>query len=146
MKKSVLALALAGVLTVGGSVLAFADEAAVITGFRHKGTTGVQTLMDGGLSFEEAKAERLEQNYARVDAAVERGIITADEGAAIKAEMESNSAACTTPGENQGTHEGYGLNQGLGGNGIGQGAGHGRGNGGGRGARMGLGDSSCIND
>lgn len=140
MKKSFLALTLAGVLAVGGSVLAFADEVAT-RGFRQNGTTGVQSLMDEGLTFEEAKAQRLEAKFERVDAAVERGVITSEEAAGIKTEMENNSAQCTTPGENQEECDGYGLNQGLCGNGSGNGYGKGQGNG--SGAGMGLRDGSC---
>ncbi len=148
MKKSLLTLALAGVLTVGGTVMAFADENEVATGgYRQNGTTGVESLIDSGVSFEDAKTQNLERNYGRVDAAVERGTITLEEGQEIKDEMKANSDVCTTPGENQGTHEGYGLNQGLGGNGSGKGRGmgNGAGQGQGRGGNgAGLRDDSCL--
>lgn len=135
MKKLVLSLVIVGVLTVGVTVSAFADEI-VSRGFRHTGTTAVETLMEEGLTFEEAKSQRLESNLERVDAALERGTITEEEAAKIKVDMESNSSQCTTPGEKQGSHEGYGLNQGL----------NGKGQGNGKGARIGLGKASCTNN
>lgn len=154
MKKSILTLAIAGVLTVGGTVLAFADNTEALGCFGKNGTTGVQYLMEEeGLTFEEAKTQKLEEKFQRVDAAVERGTVTAEEAVTIKAEMESNSAQCTTPGENKGTCDGYGLNQGLGGNGEGCGLGNGSGAGngcgkgqGGRGAGMGLRNGGCNNN
>lgn len=141
MKKSFLTLALAGVLAVGGTVLVFADGTEVVSCFGRNESNGVQVLMDEGLTFEEAKAQRLEEKFERVDAAVERGGITSEEAAGIKAEMESNSAQCTTPGEKQEECNGYGLNQGACGNGSGKGYGKGQGNG--IGAGMGLRDGSC---
>lgn len=139
--KSLITLVLAGALTLGGTVFAFASDAPVANtfngGYRQNGTTGVQSLIDEGKTFEEAKAEILEAKYARVDAAVERGTITAERGQEIKEEMKTNSDSCTTPGENQGTHEGYGLNKGLRGNGNGTGVCDGTGAGQGQGRGMG---------
>lgn len=156
MKKSVLTLALAGILTVGGTVLAFADDTTPQLGFRNNGTTGIQSLIDGGLTFEEAKNQMLETKYERVDAAVENGTITADRAEEIKTEMQANLEDCTTPGEMQGTHDGYGLNAGLGGRGngncdgtgLGQGSGSGKGFGQGQGAGkgngMGMKNGACL--
>lgn len=138
MKKSVLTLALAGILTIGGTVIAFADEAIETYQCRVNGTTGVQSLMNEGLSFEEAKDQMLANKFERVDNAVERGTITAERGEEIKAEMEERSESCTTPGEYQENCEGYGLNQGGGnGQGLGKGNGTGVGNSQGRGMRNG---------
>lgn len=135
--KSLITLVVAGALTLGVSVFAFASEPvanALNCGFRQNGTTGVQNLIDQGKTFEEAKAEMLEVKYDRVDAAVESGNITAERGQEIKDEMKANSDSCTTPGENRGNSEGYGLGgNGTGacdGTGVGQGKGMGRGNGG----------------
>lgn len=147
MKKSLLTLALAGVLTIGATVLASADEVQVRNGNEE---CSVQSLVDGGLTFEEAKAQSLEERFARVDNAVANGSITAERGEEIKAEMKAKSDTCTTPGENKGDCEGYGLNQGLGGNGacdgtgagLGQGKGNGNGNGNGKG--MGMRRGSCT--
>lgn len=131
MKKSVLTLLLAGVLTIGGTVVAFADDIAPILNCNQNGTTGVQSLMNDGLSFEEAKEQMLNVKLERVDTAVENGVITSERAEEIKNEMEVNSESCTTPGENRGTYEGYGLNQGTKGNGNcdGTGKGNRRGNG-----------------
>lgn len=140
--KSLLTLALAGALTLGVSAFAFASEPvsnALKCGFRQNGTTGIQSLMDEGKTFEEAKAEMLEVKYDRVDAAVESGNITSERGQEIKDEMDANSQTCTTPGENRENCEGYGLGVGNGtgtcdGTGAGQGSGMGRGQGRGNGS------------
>lgn len=143
--KSLLTLVVAGVLTLGGTVLAFAGEPvanALNCGFRQNGTTGVQSLIDQGKTFEEAKQEMLKVKYDRVDAAVEAGNITSERGEEIKAEMEENSVTCTTPGENRDSHERYGLGSENGtGECNGSGAGRGQGNGMGRG--QGRGKGSC---
>ena len=145
--KSLLTLAVAGVLTLGVSVFAFASEPVsnALNGcFRQNGTTGVKSLMDQGKSFEEAKAEMLEVKYDRVDASVESGNITAERGQEIKDEMTANSRNCTTPAENRDNCEGYELS---GGNGTGEcdGTGVGKGNGMGRGQGKGMrrGNGSC---
>lgn len=131
MKKSVLTLLLAGILTIGGTVVAFADDIAPILNCNQNGTKGVKSLMNDGLSFEEAKEKMLNVKLERVDTAVENGSITSERGEEIKSEMEFNSEACTIPGENRGTNEGYGLNQRAKGNGKCDGTGQGnrRGNG-----------------
>ena len=142
MRKIAVAVALAGVLTVigtvGGTVSALADDTVEVRGFRHNETTRVERLMEEGLTFEEAKNERLEENVERVEQAVEEGTITDEEGNKIRTEMEKNLAECTTPGENRGAHEGYRLNKGSEGNGKGQGTG--------RRAGMGLRDGQCVNN
>lgn len=156
MKKSILTLALAGILTVGGTVMAFAEELEPMRGNRNNGTTGVQQLINDGATFEEAKAIKLEEKFERVDAAVENGTISAERAVEIKDEMEAKSAECTTPGERACDGEGYGLNQGLNGNGKCDGTGVGKGNkngsgmsqgkgqGKGKGNGMGLGNGSCA--
>lgn len=116
MRKSILTLLLAGILTVGGTVVAFADDISQRFNCGKNGTTGVQNLMDSGLTFEEAKEEMLNVKLERVDTAVENGVITSERGEEIKGEMESNSEACNIQGENRETNEGYGLNQGTKGN------------------------------
>lgn len=129
MKKSVLTLLLAGILTIGGTVIAFADD--ISQGFNcgQNGITGVQALMNGGLSFEEAKEEMLNLKLQKVDTAVENGIITSERGEEIKSEMESNLESCSAPGEKINSCEGYGLNQGIKGNGKCDGSGRGNGRG-----------------
>ena len=52
-------------------------------------TTGVQGLMNDGLSFEEAKEEMLNVKLERVDTAVENGVITSERAEEIKNEMEN---------------------------------------------------------
>lgn len=126
MKKSMIALALVGVITVGGATMAFADEN-LGGAFRNGETTKVQSLIEEGKTLEESREIMLQEKYERVDAAIERGTITTERGDEIKAEMTENSATCDGTGINRENKEGYGLNQGLG-NGAGQGKGVGRGN------------------
>lgn len=134
MKKSILTLTLAGILTVGGTVLAFADDLVENYEYRQSGSTRVESLVNGGLSFEEAKDQMLASKFERIDEAVERGTITAERAEEIKVEIEDRAENCTTPGEYRENCEGYGLNQGLG---KVAGAGSGYGNGQGRGMRNG---------
>lgn len=136
MKKSVLTLLLAGVLTIGGTVIAFADDIAPMLNCNQNRTTGVQGLMNDGLSFEEAKEEMLNVKLERVDTAVENGVITSERAEEIKSEMEVNSESCTTPGENRENNQGYGLNQRRNGNGSCDGTGRG----------YKKGNNSCINN
>ncbi|WP_125153291.1 hypothetical protein [Clostridium rectalis] len=118
MKKALIALGLVGLLSagVGGTVLASTNVANV--GESNK-TTRVESLMDEGKTFEEAKSEMLKEKYDRVDAAVKRGAITLEEGKKIKEDMLTNLDKCTTPGENRNSHERYGLNRGMKGSGKG---------------------------
>ncbi len=136
MKKSMIALALVGVITASGATMAFAEEN-LGGAFRNGGATQVQSLVEEGKILEDAKKIMLQEKYERVDAAVERGTITAERGEEIKAEMAENSATCDGNSMNRENKEGYGLNQGLG-NGAGQGRGAGQGKGAGRG--------NCINN
>ncbi|WP_346885962.1 hypothetical protein [Clostridium sp. UBA4395] len=136
MKKSMIALALVGVITASGATMAFADEN-LGGAFRNNGATQVQSLVEEGKTLEDAKEIMLQEKYERVDAAVERGTITSERGEEIKAEMAENSTTCDGAGINRENKEGYGLNQGLG-NGAGQGRGAGQGKGAGRG--------NCINN
>lgn len=110
MKKSILAFALVGILTVGGGSLAFAHGFEQTYGNRENGTTAVQCLVDGGLSYKETKVQTLEEKFAIVDTAVENGVITAERAVEIKAELKENSENCTPPAENKRAHEVYGLN------------------------------------
>lgn len=132
MKKSLIALAVAGMVTLGGGIAAFANDTSAST-TQNKGsqnqTTCVQKYINEGKNFEDAKKLALDSKYARVDAAVEKGTITKERGEEIKAEMKANSDKCTTPGENKGTHKGYGLGKELNGKGNGNGAGKGLGKG-----------------
>lgn len=130
MKKSLIALAVAGMVTLGGGIAAFANDSSASTPQNKSSqnqTTCVQKYMSEGKTFEEAKKLALDSKYARIDAAIEKGTITKERGEEIKAEMKSNSDKCTTPGENKGTHKGYGLGKEL--NGKGKGAGKGLGKG-----------------
>jgi len=136
MKKSMIALALVGVITASGATMAFAEEN-LGGAFRNGGATQVQSLVEEGKTLEDAKKIMLQEKYERVDAAVERGTITAERGEKIKAEMAENSDTCDGTSMNRENKEGYGLNQGLG-NGAGQGRGAGQGKGAGRG--------NCINN
>ncbi|GAA0779139.1 hypothetical protein GCM10008908_37190 [Clostridium subterminale] len=138
MKKSMIALALVGVITVGGATMAFADEN-LGGAFRNGGTTKVQSLIEEGKTLEESREIMLQEKYERVDAAIERGTITTERGDEIKAEMTENSATCDGTGINKENKEGYGFNQGLcSGEGTGQSRGTGQGKGAGRG--------NCINN
>ncbi|WP_252234546.1 hypothetical protein [Clostridium sp. ZS1] len=139
MKKSILTLVLVGVLTISGSVLAFADEISTTSDYKSNGTTGVQTLMDKGLSFEEAKSEMLNVKFERVGKAVENGNITAERGEEIKEEMRTKSETCTTPGENKTNEQGAGLNKASNNSGKFQ-FGKGKGNG------LGMKNGLCLNN
>lgn len=136
MKKSLIALAVAGMVTLGGGIAAFANDSSA-SAPQNKGsqnqTTCVQGYMSEGKTFEEAKKLALDSKYARVDAAVEKGTITKERGEEIKAEMKTNSDNCATPGENKGTHKGYGLGKDL----------NGKGNSNGKSAGKGLGKGAC---
>ncbi|AOR24827.1 DUF2680 domain-containing protein [Clostridium taeniosporum] len=138
MKKSILTLALVGILTVSGSVLAFADE---MSTSKSNKTAGVQALIDNGLSFEDAKNEMLNIKFERVDKAVENGNITAERGEEIKEEMRTRSESCTTPGENKINKSGYGLNKASNNSGKFK-----FGNGNGKGNGMGMKNGSCLNN
>ena len=133
MKKSLLILTVAGMLTIGGSVLAFAEDSATEVNTNNNCTSQVQNYMNSGLSFEEAKEKALGNKFERVDVAIERGTISAEEGAEIKEEMQVNSDNCEETNQNC-NGSGYGLNQGINGRGQGKGAGMNRGNGCGRNA------------
>ncbi|SHH95457.1 hypothetical protein SAMN02745196_02052 [Clostridium collagenovorans DSM 3089] len=146
MKKYALILALAGAVTIGGTALTYASDAPVPTNTECTNTSiaknhkGINKLMKEGLSFEDAKQEILKYKFERVDAAVERGVITAERGEEIKAEMKANSDKCTTPEEFKNLHGGYGLNKGL----KGKGKGDGSGNGSGKMRSQGKGQGACT--
>lgn len=130
MKKSIVTLTLAGMLAVGGSVLAFADDA-----YRYycnyRDNSAVESIMEEeGVTFEEAKEIMLNKKTERIDALVEKGALTSEEGDSIKVEIEDNIENCDVPGENRQEGNGYGL-------GLGNGNGQGFGNGYGRGMRNG---------
>lgn len=141
MKKSILALTLAGALTLGGSILAFASDDAVTksndNSYKTTGVTRVQSLINEGKTFEEAKAEMLQVKFEKIDELVSKGTITKERGEEIKAQLKERSESCTTPGENKGENKGgYGLQLGKDGSKgpkDGTGKGCGRGNGGGKG-------------
>lgn len=131
MKKTILTLALAGILTVGGTVLAFADEATSTAGRRGcaDGVTKVQELIDNGVSFEDAKLQMMDEKIAKIDEAVKNGTMTEEKANELKAQLKERTESCTTPGENRNNGEG-GMGLGLGkGNGNGKGMGKGNGNG-----------------
>lgn len=111
MKKSILVLLLSGVLTVGGTLVAFADDISERFNCSENKTTGVQCLINEGMTVEEAKEEMLNRKFERVDKAAEEGTITSERAEEIKNRMKSNSEACTTPGEGRANGEGYGLNK-----------------------------------
>ncbi|GIM27402.1 hypothetical protein CPJCM30710_00680 [Clostridium polyendosporum] len=117
MKKSLIALAMAGVLAIGTGIVAFASESdsgSAPFGFRTKGTTGVQYEMSQGKTFEEAKSAMLQKKYEYIDKAVADGKITKERGEELKAQMKENSDACTEPGSMRGKGNGLGLGGGRG--------------------------------
>lgn len=117
MKKTFLVLSLLGVFVLGTTQLAFAGEVG------SKGV-GIKKLMEQGLTFDQAKSQKLEEKFSRVDAAVARAVITPERAIEIKAEMQAKSDSCTTPEEFKANKENYGLNKGLNkGNGQGKGKG-----------------------
>lgn len=119
MKKSILALSLTCVLVIGGSTLTFAANNLPMNKNINNTNTKVETLMDSGLSFEDAKKSVLDDKLKRVDDALENGTITEERAAEIKKDMIERSSTCTTPGENKSEKPNYGLNKGLRGNGKG---------------------------
>lgn len=117
MKKKLFGLMLTGALLLGGAKVVSAAEFGNNTGYRNNNTTGVQSLVDGGASLEEAKQTMLDSKFERIDAAVERGVITQERADEIKAEITERSANCTGSGKDKSERPRYGLNKGLGGNG-----------------------------
>lgn len=122
MKKSIITLTMAGMLAVGGSVIAFADDA-----YRYYCNTRensyVKSIMEEeGVTFEEAKDIMLNNKVERIDALVDKGALTSEEGESIKVEIEENIENCDVQGENRQEGNGYGLGLGNGsGNGYGRG-------------------------
>lgn len=128
MKKSIITLTMAGMLAVGGSVLAFADDA-----YRYycnyKGNSAIESIMEEeGVTFEAAKEIMLNNKVQRIDDLVEKGVLNSEEGENIKVELKENIENCDVPGENRQEGNGYGLGLGNG-NGNGNGLGHGYGRG-----------------
>lgn len=141
MKKSFLVLTLVGILTVGGSVMAFADDTKV-NSENNNAKTKIETLMEEGASFEEAKSTMLKSKLERVDEALKNRTITQERADEIKTEITERVGNCTTPGENKGEKPKYGLNKNMKQNGNGIGKGNGNKNGAGMGSKGGQ----CINN
>lgn len=113
MKKSIITVCLAGVLTLGLSVAAFASDSPTPQSnskFKENKVSCVQKLMNDGKTFDEAKQEMLQKASAKIDDAVKNGKMTADEATKIKDDMKAKSDACTSPDQFKGLHEKNKLN------------------------------------
>lgn len=75
-----------------------------------------------GIAADKFKEAVLQEKYKAIDAAVENGSLTKDQADALKASLDSNTEACTTPGQNS-----IPMGRSCGGNGLGRGNGTGRG-------------------
>lgn len=110
MKKTILTLALAGVLTIGGTVLAFANESVETGGIREANkVTKVQELVNSGMSVEDAKSQMMNEKFDRIDEAVINGDMTEEDGNALMARIKERSEICTAFGEGKIDGEGLGL-------------------------------------
>lgn len=118
MKKAISALILSGVLLVGAGTAVSAAEISKNSGYRNNNTTGVQSLMNSGMSLEEAKKAMLDSKFERIDTAVGNGTITQERADEIKAEIKERSANCNGTGQNKDSHPRYGLNKKAGCNGV----------------------------
>lgn len=119
MKKSIITLGLVGVLTLGLSASAFASDASTPQStckFNENKITCVEKLMNEGKTFEEAKTTALENRYSKIDAAVEKGKITAEKATELKNETKEKFDACTSVEEFKELHQQFNLNKELNGN------------------------------
>jgi polyhydroxyalkanoate synthesis regulator phasin len=99
-----------------------------ITNARNSGKTLYDLAAEKGITQEEFKAALLNEKTKAIDAAVENGTITKEEGETLKANLRTNMDNCTGNfgqgrGFNQGQGRGRGQGQGM------MGFGQGRGNG-----------------
>ncbi|WP_017417098.1 hypothetical protein [Clostridium tunisiense] len=101
------------------------EETEIIEG-RAAGKTMYDLVSEKGITAEEFKSTMVEEKIKSIDEAINNGSVTKEQGEAIKAKIEENSAACTTPGEGQ---KGKGNGNMVGENGQRRGAGKGMGNG-----------------
>ncbi|MEG0771935.1 hypothetical protein [Clostridium sp.] len=95
-----------------------------ITEGRAAGKTIFEIASEKGVTPEDFKATMLEEKINSIDEAITNGSVTKEQGEALKARIEENSATCTTPGEGQGRSGSARMGQGNGsGEGMGKGAG-----------------------
>ncbi|EQB89074.1 hypothetical protein J2Z44_001207 [Clostridium punense] len=104
----------------------FGIEETTITEGRAAGKTMYDLVSEKGITAEEFKSTMVEEKIKSIDEAINSGSVTKEQGEAIKARIEENSAPCTTPGEGE---KGKGNGNIGGENGQRRGAGKGMGNG-----------------
>jgi hypothetical protein len=92
-----------------------------LTEGRAAGKTMYDIANEKGITPEVFKETMLAEKINSVDDAVNNGSITKEQGEALKARINENSAACTTPGEGQGKR-GAGMGNGAGMRGSNRGA------------------------
>jgi hypothetical protein len=91
---------------------------------RAAGKNIFEIASEEGVTAEDFKATMLEEKIKSIDEAVTNGSVTQEQGEALKARIEGNSATCTTPGEGQGRRGSARMGEGNGaGRGMGNGAG-----------------------
>lgn len=90
-KKSIISLLLVGVLTIGGSVFAYASSN---QGNGGSGATYVQKLVNDGLTLEEARATALNTKLEKIDAQVQNGALSQEEGNSLKDTIQTNYENC----------------------------------------------------
>ncbi len=102
--------------------LGLSDEA--ITNAVSSGKTPYNLAAEKGMSQDQLKTALLEEKSKAIDAAVEKGTITKEEGEKIKANLNTNMQNCTGNfDQRQGLGQGQGRGQGRGMMGNGQGRG-----------------------
>lgn len=94
MRKSILTLMIAGILTIGGSVIAFASTSDIRNISRIKGDKQIQILVESGMSLEDAKAQVIAAGTANIDTKVANGEITIDEAERAKTKFTEKIENC----------------------------------------------------
>lgn len=91
----------------------FGIEETEINAARSSGKTMFDLAKDKGITAEQFKSAMVEEKVKAIDAAVEEGTISKEDGEKFKAAIKENSANCTTPGQMRGRNGG-GRGMGLG--------------------------------
>ncbi|MEG0371820.1 MAG: hypothetical protein RR515_01715 [Clostridium sp.] len=107
MKKSIISLGAIGVLSLG--IFGFsalpnayaAENLTPKTSCSMKSSGNVMSLMEEGLSFEDAKKKNIEIKFSNIDKSVKNGSLTPEKAAELKKQIQEKSKNCTTPGQNK---------------------------------------------
>lgn len=96
MKKSILSIAIAGVITVGLSISAFASDSPSEVSTNNNAKTKItciEKFMNEGKTFEEAKEATLNQKFTNIDNAVTEGRLTTEAAAEKKENIQERFAS-----------------------------------------------------